>query len=111
MSQILHTKYIYNDSGKVIEVILPYEEFKELQQRAGVFGTQQELKAKTSTPGTSVAPGREKYTEPAHSGNTKATPIEDILAKLADEVAPSEWDKLPVDLSANLDFYLYGQSK
>jgi hypothetical protein len=38
-------------------------------------------------------------------------PIEDILEELAGEVPQAEWDKLPVDLTDNLDHYLYGTPK
>jgi hypothetical protein len=35
MSVFLHGKYIYDSSGKVVEVILPFYEFMELRRRAG----------------------------------------------------------------------------
>ena len=35
-------------------------------------------------------------------------PIEDVLVELADEVPAEEWDRLPADLTDNLDHYLYG---
>lgn len=37
-----------------------------------------------------------------------ARDITDILAELAGQVPPEEWDRLPGDLSENLDNYLYG---
>jgi hypothetical protein len=37
-----------------------------------------------------------------------ARSIEDIIAQLASEVPDKEWDRLPRDLSSNLDHYLYG---
>ena len=37
-----------------------------------------------------------------------ARPIEDILKELAREIPQEEWDRLPCDLSDNLDHYLYG---
>ena len=40
-----------------------------------------------------------------------ALPIEEVLAGLAREVPRAEWDKLPTDLTDNLDHYLYGSSK
>jgi hypothetical protein len=40
-----------------------------------------------------------------------ARPIEDILEELASEIPQSEWDRLPSDLSDNLDHYLYGTPK
>jgi hypothetical protein len=40
-----------------------------------------------------------------------ATPIEDVLRELAREVPGDEWDRLPRDLSDNLDHYLYGTPK
>ena len=35
-------------------------------------------------------------------------PIEDVLAAIAAEVPKEEWDKLPPDLSDQLDHYIYG---
>jgi hypothetical protein len=40
-----------------------------------------------------------------------AKPIEEILAELAKGVPDGEWDKLPNDLTDNLDHYLYGTPK
>jgi hypothetical protein len=40
-----------------------------------------------------------------------ARPIEDILEELASEVPHSEWERLPADLTDNLDHYLYGTAK
>ncbi len=40
-----------------------------------------------------------------------ARPIEEVLAELAGEVPEEEWEKLPADLSKNLDHYLYGTPK
>ena len=41
---------------------------------------------------------------PGRSGR----PIEEILREIASEVPQEEWDKLPDDLSENLDDYIYG---
>lgn len=40
-----------------------------------------------------------------------APSIEEVLAGLAREVPKTEWDKLPGDLTDNLDHYLYGTPK
>lgn len=40
-----------------------------------------------------------------------APPIEEVLAGLARGVPKAEWDKLPSDLTDNLDHYLYGTPK
>jgi hypothetical protein len=40
-----------------------------------------------------------------------APPIEEVLAGLARAVPKAEWDKLPSDLTDNLDHYLYGTPK
>ncbi len=40
-----------------------------------------------------------------------ARPIEEILKELAAEVPDEEWDRLPSDLTDNLDHYLYGDSE
>jgi len=37
-----------------------------------------------------------------------ARPIEDVLAELAAEVPEEDWQRLPPDLTDNLDHYLYG---
>ncbi len=43
--------------------------------------------------------------------DSSATPIEDVLAALAADVPHEEWDRLPDDLTDNLDHYLYGLPK
>jgi hypothetical protein len=43
--------------------------------------------------------------------NLMAPPIEEILSDLANEIPEEEWDKLPSDLTDNLDHYLYGTPK
>jgi hypothetical protein len=40
-----------------------------------------------------------------------APPIEEILSDLANEIPKEEWEKLPSDLTDNLDLYLYGIPK
>lgn len=40
-----------------------------------------------------------------------APPIEEVLADLAREIPKEEWEKLPSDLTDNLDYYLYGTPK
>jgi hypothetical protein len=40
-----------------------------------------------------------------------ARPIEDVIAELAAQVPQAEWDRLPDDLTDNLDHYLYGTPK
>lgn len=35
-------------------------------------------------------------------------PIEEILDQIVAEVPDSEWDKLPPDLTDQLDYYVYG---
>ena len=47
--------------------------------------------------------------EPHYDVNAPA--IEDVLARLASEVPQEEWDKLPEDLTDNLDHHLYGLPK
>jgi hypothetical protein len=47
--------------------------------------------------------------EAPHHGTSR--PIEDVLAELAAEVPQAEWDRLPKDLTDNLDHYLYGTPK
>jgi hypothetical protein len=40
-----------------------------------------------------------------------ARPIEDVLTELAGEVPQEDWNRLPPDLTDNLDHYLYGTPK
>lgn len=40
-----------------------------------------------------------------------ARPIEDVLEELAGGVPQSDWERLPHDLTDNLDHYLYGTPK
>ena len=44
----------------------------------------------------------------AREYDTSVPPIEDVLAAIAAEVPKEEWDKLPPDLSDQLDHYIYG---
>lgn len=37
-----------------------------------------------------------------------APPIEEVLASIAAEVPKEEWDRLPPDLTDDLDHYIYG---
>jgi hypothetical protein len=41
----------------------------------------------------------------------RARPIEEIIRELAAQVPQAEWDRLPRDLTDNLDHYLYGTPK
>ena len=43
--------------------------------------------------------------------DASARSIEEIIAELANQVPREEWDRLPSDLSDNLDHYLYGSPK
>lgn len=54
--------------------------------------------------------------EPASNADPVPTeaperPIEEILKELAAEIPREEWDRLPSDLTDNLDHYLYGTPK
>lgn len=40
-----------------------------------------------------------------------ARPIEEVIAEIADQVPDEEWNKLPPDLSDQLDHYVYGTPK
>lgn len=44
-------------------------------------------------------------------GSPTEAPIEAIIESLAAQVPDEEWDKLPADLSHNLDHYIYGSAK
>ncbi|MGB2624049.1 MAG: hypothetical protein WA857_16305 [Candidatus Acidiferrum sp.] len=41
-------------------------------------------------------------------GPSKPEPIEAVLQSLAGDVPETEWQKLPADLTEDLDHYLYG---
>jgi hypothetical protein len=43
--------------------------------------------------------------------DNQGPPIEEVLAELARQVPKGEWDKLPSDLTDNLDHYVYGTPK
>lgn len=43
--------------------------------------------------------------------DTTAAPIEEALVELANKVPQKEWDRLPDDLTDNLDHYIYGTPK
>lgn len=47
--------------------------------------------------------------EAAHDATV--SPIEDVLRELAQDIPQEDWDKLPPDLTDNLDHYLYGTPK
>jgi hypothetical protein len=41
-------------------------------------------------------------------GRPAGRPIEEEIAEIAASVPPTEWDRLPADLSDRLDYYIYG---
>jgi hypothetical protein len=56
----------------------------------------------------------ECYTKPVTEPtllDLMAPPIEEVLGDLASEIPKEEWEKLPSDLTDNLDYYLYGTPK
>lgn len=44
-------------------------------------------------------------------GEGAMLPIEEILNELAAGIPPEEWERLPPDVTDNLDHYLYGTPK
>lgn len=46
---------------------------------------------------------------PTPSGQGK--PIEEVIQEIMADVPEEEWDRLPPDLSDNLDHYMYGTPK
>jgi hypothetical protein len=55
---------------------------------------------------------RVEYTVPAKKiQDTTAPPIEEVLRAIVADVPKEEWDRLPADLSDNLDHYIYGTPK
>ena len=54
---------------------------------------------------------QQKRVAEAEAGGAGVRPIEEIAAELAAKVPQEEWDRLPADLSDNLDHYLYGTPK
>lgn len=40
MSLVINSKYVYDSAGKIIEVILPVEQFQELHRRALAFSVE-----------------------------------------------------------------------
>lgn len=56
------------------------------------------------------APHTESSKAPArHSDLSK--PIEEVIADIVSDVPEAEWEKLPPDLSEQLDHYVYGLPK
>ena len=52
---------------------------------------------------------RVELTAPAKEElDPSAPPIEDVLRAIVRDVPKEEWDRLPADLSDNLDHYIYG---
>ncbi len=51
-----------------------------------------------------AAAGKEEF-------NPNAPPIEDKLRAIVADVPREEWDRLPPDLTDNLDHYIYGTPK
>lgn len=48
---------------------------------------------------------------PTSSEATDGRPIWEQIAEIVAQVPPEEWEKLPADLAANHDHYLYGTPK
>lgn len=48
---------------------------------------------------------------PQETYDPTVPPIEEKLAEIARSISKEEWDKMPADLSSNLDHYLYGCPK
>lgn len=71
------------------------------------MGTNRRIYGKTSptTPKTRIR----RAARPA--SDDRARPIEETLAELARDVPQADWDRLPPDLTDNLDHYLYGAPK
>ena len=67
-------------------------------------GTQVEVML-TNGPADPARAGAEAAEQP------DARPIEEIIAEIAAEVPDEEWNKLPPDLSDQLDHYVYGTPK
>lgn len=53
---------------------------------------------------------REREPEPPEY-QTESTSILDMISAITKEVPKEEWERLPSDLSKNLDHYLYGSKK
>ena len=52
-----------------------------------------------------------RHVETPSTDQTKSKRIDEIIAELVDQVPEDEWNKVPSDLSYNLDHYLYGCEK
>ena len=65
----------------------------------------------SSIPDESVVNGDELLAEAADRYDATARPIEEVLAEIAATVPDEEWDRLPPDLTDNLDHYIYGTPK
>lgn len=69
------------------------------------------------TPGPALKPSLEEMVERTEDRWEEephvpdAEPIEDVLRRICKDIPQEEWDKLPDDLTDNLDHYLYGTPK
>lgn len=55
--------------------------------------------------------GGRAHSDTPGAGKRKGRTLEEILAEHAKGIPQEEWDKLPPDLSFNLDHYIYGAPK
>ena len=97
-------------NGQPAAVILDIEHYRELAERAKDAEDLKMLEGMGRKPlrfrTLDESPAAE---ETAYDPNER--PIEEVLAELAAEVPAEEWNRLPVDLSDQLDHYLYGHPK
>ena len=47
----------------------------------------------------------------AHDADDKYAPLMEKIRKFSESIPESELEKIPMDLSENLDYYLYGTPK
>lgn len=67
MSLVINGKYVYDSAGKIIEVILPVEQFQELHRRALAFSVET-FKLAREAEGTRDEPNAKEMTEIALLG-------------------------------------------
>ena len=46
-----------------------------------------------------------------HDSDDKYAPLMEKIRKLSESISESELEKIPTDLSENLDYYIYGAPK
>ena len=90
----MRLQFIVDDSGNKTGVLLSLDTFNALIQQI-----------------ENHAPSGDER-QPSNSTTARnSVPIWETIEQLGKAIPNEEWDKVPKDLSANIDHYLYGHAK